>query len=399
MRIEGLFYDQQRIFGFGTQLVRSTAIRVGLSAQSYPFTAPTGIADISLRLPGDETITSIRAKHGPYKNGIFGQVDLETPIIRGKLGTVLSVSGEQGETDFHGVFTSVDFSALFHWTPTDDVEIIPFIAQSNGFDSELKPLISTAGDFFPPKIDRGVFFGQDWAVRTTRTQRDFGIIARGFSFGNWHIQGGVFRSYNALGSDGAVFYRNTQADGTADVFIRRSPPPIKGSYSGEVRASGAYAEGPRRHTFHLSARGRLVSRTFGGNDTQALGQAPIGVRVVLPEPTFNLGPQSEDKVRHGTLGIGYVAQWRGVGEISAGLQKSFYHQRIVQPTLPDAVSSNNPWLYNGTIAANITNDLTLYASYVRGLEESGVAPENAANPGEALPASLTEQVDAGLRYR
>ena len=43
--------------------------------------------------------------------------------------------------------------------------------------------------------------------------------------------------------------------------------------------------------------------------------------------------------------------------------------------------------------------MTFYASYTRGLEDSGIAPESAANPGEALAASLTEQVDAGLRYK
>jgi iron complex outermembrane recepter protein len=41
----------------------------------------------------------------------------------------------------------------------------------------------------------------------------------------------------------------------------------------------------------------------------------------------------------------------------------------------------------------------LYGGYTRGLEESGVAPENSANRGEVQPVSLTEQVDAGLRYR
>lgn len=398
MRIEGLFYDQQGGFGFGSYLSQSTTIRVGLSAQSYPFPAPTGIADIRLRLPGDKAIASVSGVYGPY-NSIGGQGDLEMPIVVGKLGTVISVGAKQTELDWHSSFYAYDFSGLLHWTPTDNTEVIGFYQRSKGYDSESKPLILVGGDFLPPKIDRSVFFGQPWAERFSRTQRNMGLLARGVVFGNWRIQAGAFRSSNNLINDSALFYRNTQLDGTAEVLARGAPPPLLRSYSGEVRASGVFSEGPRRHTVHFSTKGRLVRRTFGGNDTVSIGTATIGVPVVLAEPTFTLGPQSIDKVRHGTAGASFVSQWPGVGEISAGLQKSFYRRTVDHPVLPTALSRKNPWLYNGSIAAYLTDTLTLYASYTRGLEESGIAPDNASNPGEALPASLTEQIDAGLRYK
>ena len=66
---------------------------------------------------------------------------------------------------------------------------------------------------------------------------------------------------------------------------------------------------------------------------------------------------------------------------------------------PAATTRSNPWLYNGTLAIYATDDLAFYASFTRGLEDSGIAPENADNPGEALASSLTEQVDAGIRYQ
>ncbi len=323
MRIEGLFFDQQRLYGGVGHLAQSTVIQVGLSAQSDPFPAPTGIADIRLRLPGDETITSVSANYGPYGSSFGGEINLETPLIAGKLGTVLGVVAEQKELDFRGILYSIDYSALLHWTPTDNTEIITFFQQENGFDDERKPLIFTDGAFLPPKIDRSVFFGQDWAERTRSTQRDFGLVARSLVFGNWQIQVGAFRSQNELTSDFTVLYRDTQPDGTADLVIRSRPPPKQGSYSGEIRASGVFAEGPRRHTVTFSGRGRLVRQTFGGDDSVSFGAAPIGVYTAVPEPTFNLGPQSLDKVRHGTLGVGYAALWPKVGRISVGLQKSF----------------------------------------------------------------------------
>jgi iron complex outermembrane receptor protein len=47
----------------------------------------------------------------------------------------------------------------------------------------------------------------------------------------------------------------------------------------------------------------------------------------------------------------------------------------------------------------VSDRLSLYAGYTQGLEDSGVAPNNAQNRGTILPAALTWQVDAGFRYR
>ena len=55
VRIEGLYFDQQA--NPTGRLIEGTTVRVGLSAQSYPFPAPTGIADHSLRKAGGEAST------------------------------------------------------------------------------------------------------------------------------------------------------------------------------------------------------------------------------------------------------------------------------------------------------------------------------------------------------
>lgn len=398
-RIEGLYYDQQGNFGYGNQVARSTSIRVGLSAQSYAFPAPTGIADIRLRLPGGKTQISLSSYFGPYDGNYGGQADLDTPLIEGKLGAVLSIGVGQKELDVHPIFNFWDYAGLLHLTPNDDTEVIAFVQESAARNGEGMPLIFTGGAYLPPKIDRGVLFGPDFRQARARTQGNIGVIGRSVAIGNWRLQAAAFRSNNHLDGDYAVFYRNTRPNGVSDLAVRANPPPTLRSYSGEVRASGFFSEGPRRHTLHLSAKGRLVSRTFGGDETVALGSAMLGVPLSIPKPAFNLGPQSLDKVRQGTLGVSHVALWPGVGEISAGVQKSFYRRAVDQPRLPQAISRLSPWLYNGTIAAYLSQDLTVYAGYTRGLEESGIAPQNASNPGEALPASLTEQVDAGVRYR
>jgi iron complex outermembrane recepter protein len=66
--------------------------------------------------------------------------------------------------------------------------------------------------------------------------------------------------------------------------------------------------------------------------------------------------------------------------------------------LPTTTSRAGPLLYNASLNVILGQNLALYTSYTRGLEESGSAPSSAVNRGEAMPASLTEQVDGGLRY-
>src|SRR5438874_2818977 len=51
LRIDGLYFDQ--MWGLSSTLLDSTSIKVGLSAQGYPFAAPSGIVDQTLRAPGD----------------------------------------------------------------------------------------------------------------------------------------------------------------------------------------------------------------------------------------------------------------------------------------------------------------------------------------------------------
>jgi iron complex outermembrane receptor protein len=116
----------------------------------------------------------------------------------------------------------------------------------------------------------------------------------------------------------------------------------------------------------------------------------------VPPPVLNFGPQQEDNVRQWTGGIAYEGRWAGVGELSVGVQKSDYSKRIGFPGAINGIDAS-PWLYNVTAAVQISDSISLYGGAVTGLEESGVAPNFAANRNEALPAIQTSQIDAGVR--
>ncbi|MGE5562958.1 MAG: TonB-dependent receptor domain-containing protein [Bacillota bacterium] len=171
-----------------------------------------------------------------------------------------------------------------------------------------------------------------------------------------------------------------------------------GSTSGELRSSYSILEGGRRHTIHVSARGRDTRRAFGGGDLRNLGPAAIGERADVPEFDFAFRPLTHDRVRQVTGGVGYELRWPGVIEVALGVQKTNYEKTTIIPGGPTVTTNDRPWLYNGTVALNLTGRLVAYAGYTRGLEESAVAPANAVNRNSAPPALRTSQRDAGLRY-
>lgn len=395
LRLEGLYFDRQ---GDTTnRIVRGTTVRVGITAQSYPFPAPTGIADTNLRIPGERAVTSAIATFGPYEAGTL-EVDSQFPLVAEKLsmGAGAMVQHEKGSTRNPSFVWNV--GGIFRWRPNDNFELIPFGAANFRNDREAgHTVLTAAGNILPPRIDRSVYYGQEW-VQLSSQQSAWGFVARADLPGDWTFRAGFFRSLNYRIEQGENFFRNTQADGRTDRFAIIFPGNSLGSYSGEARASRTFVEGQRRHTVHLNFRGRYKKRTFGGTTTIPLGPGFIGIPDPEPLPAFTLGALSRNKVHQGTAGVAYEGLWANVGEIGLGLQKTYYHRTTDQPNTALITQKDKPWLINATGALYITRDLALFGSYARGLEESGEAPQNAINRGESVPATRTSQIDAGLRY-
>src|SRR5436305_9292574 len=77
VRIDGLYFDPA--FGLQGLLVDNVGIKVGLSAQGYPFEAPSGIVDQSLRRPSPAMGGSLVAGGDSWR-GYSAQLDGSIPI-------------------------------------------------------------------------------------------------------------------------------------------------------------------------------------------------------------------------------------------------------------------------------------------------------------------------------
>lgn len=400
VRLEGLYFDRQQPNPqevLINSLVSGSTVRVGLSAQSYLFPAPSGITDISLRIPGEEQANSLVVSYGAYQKYSI-EANSEIPLIDDHLHVNLGLGYINDDTPDATSPVHLLGAFIGRWRPNDSIEVIPFWSRKNTDGMGPRPNIYTSCCFLPPEIPRHVDFAQPWLGNVVRDS-NFGTIVNSSLSSAWRLRAGVFRSLVQRKRFHNNLFQNTQPDLTSDSVIVGYPPQHLGSYSGEVRLSGVMTAGRWRHTFHAAARGRYVERDFSGTAQFVVGRVTLGVPHDVPQPVFNFRPLSHDRVKQGTGGVAYEGIWAGVGEVSFGLQKTYYRRTLNVPATANTLITESPWLPNATLALHATDKITLFGSYTRGLEESGQAPNSARNRGEALPAIRTRQVDAGMRYR
>ncbi|MGX7953236.1 TonB-dependent receptor domain-containing protein [Tsuneonella sp. HG249] len=392
VRIEGMYFDYQA--DLNQRLTSASNVRVGLTAQGYPFPAPTGVADFSLRLPGRQAVASTVIGIGPF-GGPRAEVDAQLPIS-GTFGVAGGVGFNDAENPYGGDQRILDAAIIARWRPTDAVEVIPFWSMKAERGGEAQPIIFTDGSYLPPRIERRRYFGPEWA-RNSGDDYNMGVLGT-VSLGEWTLRGGAFRSIAHDHRNFTPVFLDTTPDGVADHEVISEQKRRFASTSGELRLTRQFIEGDRMHLVHLMSRGRMQDRRNGGGQRFDFGPGRVDEPIVAPEPVFSLGQQTTDEVRQATFGLGYEGRWRGVGELSLGVQRTFYEKAVVRPTGALPVSKSSPWLFNGTVSVLAGSDLVFYAGYSKGLEESPVAPDIAVNRGEAPPAILTEQIDAGFRY-
>ncbi|MCP1727575.1 iron complex outermembrane receptor protein [Natronospira proteinivora] len=394
VRVGGLYFDQ--LSAFTGRLVSGTTIRVGPTTLADPFSAPTGIADVRIRTPEQQPDFRI----APQVNSNGGrqiELDAQLPLEDDRLNVGLGIGQYEHRYSEGGDSSVTSIAVIPHWQPAEGVEVMPFWSYTDTRDMDVSLTIHVDDDHLPPEISRHRYASQRWAT-TDRTRANYGVLA-GASVGRWTLRSGLFRSIEKPLRSFSVQFRETDSEGRAERTVIANPSQRFGSTSGEIRLSRGFEAADANHQLHLSLRGREQSRRYGGSDQVNLGPGQIGSEAPVPEPQLQFGDQTLDEVQQWTAGVAYQGHWPGVAEVSVGLQRADYRKQVVPPegALPSSIET--PWLYNASGILEIDSSLALYANYSRGLEESPVAPEVAANRDEAPPALRTEQTDFGLHWQ
>lgn len=399
VRIDGLYFDQQG--ALSNRVVEGSAVRVGVSEIGYAFPAPTGIVDYDLRHPGDGTPrATIIANAGPYEaRGV--SIDGSVPLIGRELLLPIGVSTQVSTQTPYGPYpgytsTVTSAGATPQWSPNDKVTVRALFDWQQTRNATTFPLFFTAGDLLPPPIPRG-YLGQDWAEGRSLTV-NLGALVTAQLSREWSLAAGLFHSTADNPLSFTDLYTDIEPSGRSEHLLVGYPDQSAASTSGELRLRGRFRGGDWHHELIFLARGRDILARYGGEDVVDAGPAIIGSGLQVPEPSFTYSARTYDRSTLWSIGSAYHIDWRGRADLEMGLQEENYRKNVTSPGASKAELNDHPLRAYANSALVLTHALTLYAGYTQGLEDSGVAPSAAANPGAILPASLTWQIDSGVRY-
>ncbi len=355
VRIDGLYFDQQA--KLNNRIIAGSSIHVGISAQAYAFPAPTGIADFRLRLPGERQIVSAVA-YGTVGGALSLEVDSQIPIVDKKLSLGLGASITRTDSDVGTKGREWTLGSIVRWNPGDDSEVVGFWSALDGCNAPQQQFLFSGGAYLPPHFPLHQHFGQEWAAGACR-ETNLGALARYFISDAWTLRAGVFRSLQDQPYNFFEYVHSFQPNVVGRARILAYGPQEFGSYSGDLRLSNTFTTGKFRHKFDFALRGRDVRRAFGNVDLRETGPGTVGVRTPIPRPSFNFSPINRDHSRQGTGGLSYDMMWAGVGELTLGLQKTFYRRTSITPGLPESKINAQPLLYNFAASIFVNNRLAL----------------------------------------
>ena len=390
-RVEGMYIDIQG--SFSSRVLGGETIHVGPSAQGFAFPAPTGIVDLALRPSGAKAVYSALVSTDSFGSAGL-EFDAQVPID----GARLSVAAGFGLASDHfangGRHRNFNVGAVPRWHPAPNVEIVAFANHNQTFAENAFSLYIPTGPFLPVQIVRGRYPGPDFAKEDSWSE-SFGVLGKA-RLGEWTLRTGLFRSvYHSQGGFSNVLF--VSPDQTTDRQVFAYPTNSAGSFSGEVRLSRRFVDGPRQHLLTGTLRSRVVDAHYGGGDSADLGTAGLNDVIHPPKPVFAFGPLTQDQTRQATAGASYSLSWKGVGDVTAGIQRTHYVKRVAQPGVPLARGSNAVTLPSFSAALHLTKGVDAYGSFVRGLEDAGTAPGYAVNGNMVLPAIRTRQYDFGIK--
>jgi iron complex outermembrane receptor protein len=379
--------------------MRGSSVHVGIAAQGYLFPAPTGVVDYRLRVPGDALLASVLIGDADY--GVnYAEADVQLPIVSNALSIGFGV-GYTHNPDYYFAAHANEWTGgwILRWQPTDALEVTPFFGTTDHKEHSERPTVFIDDDGVPDYRPIEKEAQQPWS-HMSYLASNMGVIARATFVDGWALAGAVFRATTYSPVSYAPLLENIRGNNEGDYSITALPETSSGSTSGEIRLAKRLSTASTRSVFTFRLTGRDSNIESAAGDTIDYGTALVtSVPQIVPMPNFVPGLLNDVSARQFVPGLAYQGVWQNVGEFTGGVQKVLYHRTVTAPGLAPASDSSFPWLYNGGATAFLSHSLAAYGSYTRGFEEIGTAPINAANRNEPVPAQLTRQLEAGLRYQ
>jgi iron complex outermembrane receptor protein len=409
----------------------------GASALYYGFTSPSGIINLTMKRPTSD----------PYFAGsLFGN-------NHGQVGVHLDAGDTVGMFGYrlNGVYDTPDsgidhtrgrrtlLSAAIDIEPIDKLTI-----QLNGermYKRVNEPGVyrfisvppSTVANPYPtinlPRlIDPETNFGPDWAVNRTKASNLLGKAIYKFN-PQWELvlSAGLARlhrnrHFNTIDPNAPNTNPLTGAVGEYPLSVSYQPVARYRNVNYRAELAGSFDTGPLRHELlmgvsrnvrqnrsslssaqqclYSSTTGALIGATFGAAGP---GQIRVPCRQSitdphdipqLPEP-LNI-ENNPTEIRDDGVYVFDRIEFREWLQILVGVRKSDYQESRLDTG--EKTFTAKPVSYSGGVVIKPIPSVSVYGTYIEGLESTPGAPSTAVNANEQLGPSQSTQYEAGVKW-
>ena len=389
----------------------------GASALYYGFTTPAGIVNLTMKRPTPQPYLAT-AVFGNAYGALGGHIDASNTW--GALG--IRINAVYGSVD-SGIDSTRGTRSLlagaFDLRPSDrllitlDAEHILKTVNEPGIFRYLHVPAPTPANLYPalqlpPLLDPMINFAPGWALNraeennllTSATWKVSPAWEISVSYGFSHL----VRDRHATSIDLNTYGPGTDGSGLLTISLQPGAMFDNSNYRAEL--AGAFDIGFTRHQFLLGAsqniRDSFNSTTFSATCPGATPDAPrvecsqnIFHPVPIPETTFP--PRTGTQARINDIGYYLfdrieLAPWL---HLLGGVRKVDYTE--TNPSAHAVTFHASPWpLSYGAILKPLPW-MSIYGTYIEGLESTSPAPLVAVNAGEMLPATDSRQYEGGIK--
>lgn len=374
-------------------VLAGVSVQVGVSAARQPWPAPSGVVNYRLREPTADNQLTLLA----------GLRDFGTPVIQADGSWTsgddrLSVTGAAiyRPEAYWGAGTNgraFDTGLVARFRPAPNQTLTAFAtiyARQYDGDYAMQPV----DEALPPVIPPLKNYSPDGA-RVEARSINAGVLWDA-DIAGWNIDAAAFRSiYDAERQDFTIV--ETDRFGNASGVLVQVPGRDQISDSGELRVSRVFGGGGVSHLVGASLRIRRSSVDLASAAMTDLGDFDV-MDGPPPAPAFAWsGQRGLDRVDQTTASLNYGLLWGDRLQLRLGLHRTRYEKTVDGLTGVTTSGADEITLYNASAVWAVRPGTSLFASWVTGLEESGVAPQAATNRNEVLPPVEAEQFELGVR--
>jgi iron complex outermembrane receptor protein len=374
----------------------------GAAALLFGVASPSGIVNLVTKRAGDTPNASIGIS-GNTNGELVGAVDVGRRFgADNQFGLRVNAAGGHLATPVNNVDGSRKFgSVAADWRATDKLS---FKLDFEDYERTITEQ-STIGQLAPvngvisiPRVpDPNKLLSGGWADYKARAQNvlfraDYKITD------DWAVLAEAGRSEADRDSrdlSTLTNYNLVTGQGTLVTKLVRNQDFV--NKYGRIEVNGKFNTGPftQHLTFGLMSNDRWQNNPSVQtvNLQQNLFDPVTLTEPIRTTPVVDLPQESRD------TGV-YIYDRMSIGNrwtVMAGMRRTDYTLRAAQANGPDTNFDSTNYAPAFGVTFLLRPDTTLYASYLTGLEETGLAPSTATNAFQALPPSVAKQKEFGIR--